>query len=158
MITPVAFEILFDTCKIWSFQFNFSSIMIPKNLGFVTSVIELFSIFIVNFALHLFRMNSMHWVLSTFNVNLFTFSHFAISFNSVFSIHSISSRFFPFWNKFESSAKKIGIVYLQTLARSFIYTKNNKGPKMDPWGTPHLMFINLYCSLLYVTYCFRFIK
>ena len=32
----------------------------------------------------------------------------------------------------------MGIVYLQTLARSFIYTKNDKGPKMDPWGTPHL--------------------
>ena len=26
---------------------------------------------------------------------------------------------------------------------SFIYIKNNKGPRIDPWGTPQVMFIRV---------------
>ena len=41
-----------------------------------------------------------------------------------------------------SSAKKVGITYLTESSKLFIHIKNNIGPRMDPCGTPYLM----YCS------------
>ena len=38
-----------------------------------------------------------------------------------------------------SSAKSRSSVNLEALGRSFIKSMKNKGPKMDPWGTPQLM-------------------
>ena len=31
------------------------------------------------------------------------------------------------------------MINLEALRRSFVYNMKNKGPRMDPWGTPHLM-------------------
>ena len=36
-----------------------------------------------------------------------------------------------------SSAKSKGCVNLEALGRSLMYSMKNKGPKMEPWGTPH---------------------
>ena len=44
--------------------------------------------------------------------------------------------FSPDKNRFESSANSTENILLDTVARSFIYNKNNSGPKMDPCGTP----------------------
>jgi hypothetical protein len=45
-----------------------------------------------------------------------------------------------------SSAKRIGLDLLVTvLGKSFIYNKNSKGPKIDPWGTPFLTFPHSEC-------------
>ena len=38
-----------------------------------------------------------------------------------------------------SSAKSRSSVNLEALGRSFMESMKNKGPKIDPWGTPHLM-------------------
>ena len=38
-----------------------------------------------------------------------------------------------------SSAKRIVLNEL-AVGRSFIYLKNSKGPKDEPWGTPQLTF------------------
>ena len=29
---------------------------------------------------------------------------------------------------------------LEALHRSLTYCKNSRGPKIDPWGTPHVIF------------------
>ena len=68
-----------------------------------------------------FRVNSMLWVLSIFNVNLFTFNHLTITLNSLLNILSISFRLSPSCDKFESSAINIDIVNFHTSAKSFIY-------------------------------------
>ena len=36
-----------------------------------------------------------------------------------------------------SSANKIYCNVSEARVISFIYTRNNNGPRMDPWGTPH---------------------
>ena len=38
-----------------------------------------------------------------------------------------------------SSTKRKRCVNLEALGRSFIYSMKNKGPKIEPRGTPHLM-------------------
>ena len=38
-----------------------------------------------------------------------------------------------------SSVTSRGCVNLDALGRSFICNFNNKGPKIEPWGTPQLL-------------------
>ena len=37
-----------------------------------------------------------------------------------------------------SSANKWKLNNFEVLGRSLIYSKNNRGPRTDPWGTPHV--------------------
>ena len=41
-----------------------------------------------------------------------------------------------------SSVKKVGFTYLTESSKLFIYIENNIGPRMDPCGTPYLMYDN----------------
>ena len=50
----------------------------------------------------------------------------------------ISSREEPDLNKLLSSAKRINCKFVDTLHRSFIYSRNNNGPNIEPCGTPIL--------------------
>ena len=36
--------------------------------------------------------------------------------------------------------------------------KNNKGPKLDPWGTPQVMMELIELTDLQLTICFLFVK
>ena len=54
---------------------------------------------------------------------------------------SISDRVFPFTIRFESSAKSIVLKLVKIFPRSLIYIKNNRGPKIEPWGTPQVIFV-----------------
>ena len=40
---------------------------------------------------------------------------------------------------FESSANKSKKIFSETFAMSLMYSKNNRGPRMGPCGTPHLI-------------------
>ena len=51
-----------------------------------------------------------------------------------------------------SSANNINSTKSDTLLKSLMYNKNNNGPRIDPWGTPHE--INLE-NELENTLCFR---
>ena len=43
---------------------------------------------------------------------------------------------------------------LEALHRSLIYSKNSRGPKIDPWGTPHVIFKkDVFCPSTSI-YCF----
>ena len=75
--------------------------------------------------------------------------------NSLLAILSISSMVFPDIAKLVSSANRTGINFVNISPRSFMYAKNNKGPKIDPCGTPHVISSVLDFDLLNVQYCFR---
>ena len=152
-LTPIL-----DIYQMCAFQFSLSSIITPKNFVLVTLFINLPStLMFTSFSLCLL-VNIMQTVLSTFNVDLLTFSHSAIPASSELIFCSIYFMLFPFRNKLESSANNIGMVFLQTLARSFMHIKNNRGPNIDPCRTPHLINRVFDLTPLYATNCFRFSK
>ena len=51
-------------------------------------------------------------------------------------------------NRFVSSAKRITSASDETLQMSFIYIRKNKGPKIDPCGTPQFIFSRGEAELL----------
>ena len=59
------------------------------------------------------------------------------------------------YNRFASSAKWCIFDFFIGPFKSFMYMRNNKGPKMDPCGTPYLMVWISDLSLLMVTYYLR---
>ena len=44
------------------------------------------------------------------------------------------------YNKLVSSANKQNEIISEVLQISFIYIRNNKGPNIEPWGTPHEIY------------------
>ena len=56
--------------------------------------------------------------------------------------------FFAEKKRFVSSANIMGFKMLEALHKSLTYKRNNSGPKIDPCGTPQLMFLLLDCLLL----------
>ena len=90
--------------------------------------------------------------------NLFTFNHCDIFCSSSLVWYWSTDQSLPLENKFELFANKKGIVYLHTLAKSFIYDKNNTGPKIEPWGTPHDIVLMFDETLTYDTYCLQLDK
>jgi hypothetical protein len=38
-----------------------------------------------------------------------------------------------------SSAKSIHWEYVKAFGKSLVYIINSRGPKTDPWGTPHVV-------------------
>ena len=76
-----------------------------------------------------------------FSDSLFILNHSLTFVIFVFISFIRSSGFFPDRNihVFESSAKNREKITSETFAKSFIYNRNSKGPKMDPCGTPHVM-------------------
>ena len=47
-----------------------------------------------------------------------------------------------------ASAKKIIIINVDTSHMSFMYKINSTGPRIDPCGTPHLIFFSYELLLL----------
>ena len=54
------------------------------------------------------------------------------------------------YNRFVSSAKWCIFEFFIDQLKSFMYMRNNKGPKMEPCGTPYLMLWISDLSLLIV--------
>ena len=51
-----------------------------------------------------------------------------------------------------SSANNINFNSLEQLGRSFIYIiKNNNGPRIEPWGTPHVTLNGSDNIFVYIT-------
>ena len=74
-----------------------------------------------------------------FSDNLFVLNHSKRSFVSELTFWKRS--LFDLCAKYivVSSANRRGLQFDRQFGRSFIYNKNNKGPKTLPWGTPHVM-------------------
>ena len=88
-------------------------------------------------------LNIMKWVFFKFKDNLLMFNQSIIFFISFFICSITLSGHLPERNRFESSAKRRRNKTSETLDRSLIYNRNNNGPRMDPWGTPHVTFLRL---------------
>ena len=74
-----------------------------------------------------------------FRDNLFASSHLTRFSSSLFITSLISAIFSPVKNKLLSSANNIKNADFVDAGMSLIYNRNNRGPNMDPWGTPHLI-------------------
>jgi hypothetical protein len=125
-----------------SFHESLESIMTPKNFDFstVSKVCSLILILISLEILFFFGAKIIEWVFFIFRE-----SRLAVSHSTSFGISSLIwdcsiSRFGPDTNKLESSAKSKDERTVENLARSLMYTRKSRGPRIDPWGTPHLMY------------------
>ena len=76
--------------------------------------------------------------------------------SSAFTVLIRSAKLPLVYRVFVSSANNINIKISEHLHRSLIYNMNNRGPRIDPWGTPHVIdlivdtkvFTLVNCSLL----------
>jgi hypothetical protein len=87
----------------------------------------------------------MKYVLLKFNVSKLSLNHFVRFLKSKEAEVSKSTGLSLLMIILVSSAKITGLYLLTTLrcdmakGKSFIYSRNNNGPKIDPWGTPFLI-------------------
>ena len=75
-----------------------------------------------------------------FKVNLLHRSHSFSEESSVFSVSIRSSRLWPWATTHVSSAYNILNRRSETFHMSFTYIIKSNGPKIDPCGTPQVMF------------------
>ena len=78
-------------------------------------------------------------VLFIFTDSLFEVNQFVTFISSTLSRLVNSSIFDPEIKIFVSSANKINFKTEDEYIKSLMNTKNNRGPRVDPWGTPWVM-------------------
>ena len=100
-----------------------------------------------------------YFVLEIFKESLLALNQFASFLSSSFLVSKNFSIFESEINKFVSSAKIIGVSLLELLKRSFIYMRNNSGPRMEPCGTPQIILQHMLFSYLLIDtnccWCFK---
>ena len=122
----------------WKFQGRCSSRYIPRYLALFTGfifwpLILKFRCFVILLFLGLKIISSVLFALMEI---LFALSHCLIWERSWLMYLLIFLRDLLQYNIFVSSAKWCIKECVTASCRSFIYTRNNKGPKIDPWGAP----------------------
>ena len=122
----------------WKFQVRCSSRYIPKYLALFTGFIFLplilkFSCFVILLFLGLKIISSVLFALREIQ---FALSHCTIWERSWLMYLLIFLRDLLQYNIFESLTKWCIKECVTASCRSLIYTRNNKGPKIDPCGTP----------------------
>ena len=139
---PTDFETFLASFCIWVFQDKCSSSITPKNrTSFTRSIsISLIEKCKSSFCLFCFVSNRIKFDFFYVNRKLISLKPAYSLFNSLLTI-SISW-FWSLWEKnmLVSSAKSMKSKAFNTLDKSLMYNKNNYGPKIDPWGTPHLTY------------------
>ena len=93
-------------------------------------------------------------VLETFRPILFEHSQWCKSFKSIFSLFLNAFRVVRDTRSAVSSAKMNDLPYLRHFCRSSMYSRKNRGPRTDPWGTPQFMGMGLEATFSTETYCF----
>ena len=91
----------------------------------------------------------MNSVLATFRLSLFATSHFLRFSKSEFTATSRSVREFPEAVRFVSSANKHGLVLFRHCGKSFIYSKNNSGPKMNLVAHHILLIVQMRSNFVF---------
>ena len=77
-----------------------------------------------------------------FRLGLFAMSHLQRFSKPKFTAFSTSSIQLPDEVIFVSSANIRGLVEFKHEGRSLIYNKNKSGPRIEPCGTPHVIFFS----------------
>ena len=141
MIMPTDFETFLATLCIWDFQDKCSSTITPKNkTSFTRSIsISLIEKCKSSFCLFCFVLNRIKiWI---FYVNRKLISLKPAWQFLQFVIHSFHQLMWVVMRKKYvgiSSAKSMKSKAFDTLHKSLLY---NNGPKIDPWGTPNLRYL-----------------
>ena len=110
------------------------------------SIFHLLQIEGVNFFDDLWKKENL--VFWTFNDNLLALNQLLTLVSSLFIFSNKMLMSLCEKKRFVSSANMIGFSTFEVWCKSFTYNRNNKGPKMDPWGTPHVTvtFLVELCS------------
>ncbi len=80
----------------------------------------------------------MYLVFVVFNDILFALNQQDSVFNSLLTVVIRLGSEVPDAYTVESSAKSIALRLSNEFGKSFMYTRNNKGPRTDPCGTPQV--------------------
>ena len=115
----------------------------PRNLVSLTSSIGFPLINILFFRLIYFPFGekSIQFVLPICSDNLLAFSHVYMRLSSLLIVVMRVSKSEFEAKRLVSSANSIVRKDWETLARSFMYIRNNNGPSIDPCGTPQDIYI-----------------
>ena len=151
------FATLSATCDISDFQFRFSFKITPRK--FVSFTLTIFWLSILIWIL---QIECFYLGLKTINLVFLRFRESLFALNQIdISKFNISERYFRSlcgMNTLVSSANNIRSNRLEALLMSLMYSKKNRGSRIEPWGTPHeISFLNEWRPL-YSTYCFLFEK
>ena len=92
------------------------------------------------------------WKIMKFDFSIFRESWLALSqvwtlINSEFILFCSIWRLLLSSNKFASSAKKWKSNSCEEQWKSFIYNKNNKGPRTEPCGIPHVILLSNHSAV-----------
>jgi len=132
------FLAVWDRC---SFQFRLESRITPKNLveGNKSSLdppirMSIESILCLDFIPKIIR-----WVFPIFNESRLARSQSTRRGISRLMVEIISDRIGPEVKRLVSSANIIEVSLSEMEPRSLMYIRNKMGPKIEPWGTPHVI-------------------
>ena len=159
---PIPEAIFLVNFSMWLCQLSLSSIITPSDFVAVTWLTWVLVILIVGEAVRVFSLCldpiSMNSVLVMFNVSLFACSQLKTFARSSFRQNWTFSRLLPAYVRCVSSAYILGLQFDKQFGRSLIYNKNNNGPRMVPWGTPHVNVQLLDSDPFTEHFCVRFSK
>ena len=93
-----------------------------------------------------------------FRDSLFALNQSANIFKSLFKVSYRYARLLDDQNTVVSSANRIVLLFFIDMGKSFVYTMNSNGPRIDPCGTPQTISWVWDLQFLYSTYCLRFFK
>ena len=89
-----------------------------------------------------------------FSVNLLVISHFLTSARSSLMILVSVIMSLLDVNRVVSSAKRMDFMFLVNKGKSYMYIRNNRGPRTEPCGTPMLIsFVFDLYSLTVTNWC-----
>ena len=147
----------YDTC---SFQDKLESNMTPRNLVDVTISVLLPSIYMFIGCESILNLGPkiIACVLSRLSESLLALNHWINKGISLLSLLVRAWVLLPVIKRLESSANIIGENRVEIEPRSFIYRRNRIGPRMEPWGTPHLIILVEELTPLYVVNCFLLLR
>ena len=121
---------------------KFESKVTPKYLTVATSWIYTPSVFRFNdlYGLSLLEWKKTKLVFKILRASLLDFIHSATAWSFWFRISSRSLRFSPNQYILVTSANKWKLSSFEVFGKSLkIYSKNNRGLRMGPWGTPQVI-------------------
>ena len=128
--------ILFEICLICECHFSLLSSIIPKNLHSLISLIVRLFISIEILAWRFLFVKIIMNVLFRFMMSLFAIRHSKTLLHSIFITSRQLFRLLELKVVVESSAYCRKCKILELFFISLTYIKNNKGPRIEPWGTP----------------------
>jgi len=107
--------------------------------------------------------NDIANVFPAFTIELFEMNHDQISCMTLFVLDWTVFKLSPDISKFVSSANSTILDSKTFNGKSFMYNKNNIGPRVEPCGTPCIISLvvetDVPCFLLLIsTHCFRSVK